>query len=146
LFASEFAFLAIDPSSNSAYGVKHSKEETTMSRRRVNAVLPILIALVLAMPLAARDNGNKDSKTTRATMDIFNQTSLGGKEIKPGTYTVIVDGDKLTMQQGGKVVAEAPIQWKDETTKSRNSNIVTVGDHVTEIHFGGKMRYVEVSD
>ena len=44
----------------------------------------------------------------------------------------------------GKVMAEAPAQWKDETSKPRNSNIVTTGDQVTEIHFSGKMRYVTV--
>jgi hypothetical protein len=114
-----------------------------MSRRGVNAVAPILIALALAMPLAARAVAN-GSKPLSATMDILSAASLGGKQLKPGTYTVTADDTKVTVSQNGKMVAEAPVQWKDETSKARYSNIVTVGDQVTEIHFGGKMRYVTV--
>jgi hypothetical protein len=45
----------------------------------------------------------------------------------------------------GKVVAEAPVTWKDETSKPRNSNVVTNDNTVTEIHFNGKMRFVSIS-
>ena len=116
-----------------------------MSRRGVNAVAPILVALALAMPLAARAVAGNGSKPTSATMDILTAVSLGGKEIKPGTYTVTADDTKVTLAQNGKVVAEAPVQWKDETSKARYTNIVTIGEKVTEIHFGGKMRYVSIA-
>jgi hypothetical protein len=38
------------------------------------------------------------------------------------------------------------VRWKDETSKAKYSNIVTVGDQVKEIHFDGKMRYVEIAE
>lgn len=116
-----------------------------MSRRGVNVVAPILVALMLAMPLAARAVAGNSSKPTSTTMDVLTLISLGGKEIKPGTYTVTADDSKVTLAQNGKVLAEAPVQWKDETSKARYSNIVTVDAKVTEIHFSGKMRYVSIA-
>ena len=115
-----------------------------MSRRGVNHVVRILVVVALAMPLAARTFAN-GSKSTSATMDVLTQVSLNGKQLKPGTYTVTADDTKVTIAQNGKVFAEAPVEWKDETSKPRNSNIVTSNDEVSEIHFGGKMRYVQVT-
>ena len=45
------------------------------------------------------------------------------------------------------MVAEAPVQWKDEKGKAKYSAIVTDGEgnQVKEVHFNGKMRYVELS-
>jgi hypothetical protein len=114
--------------------------------RRTNFLLPILVALVLAVPLAARDVSANNSKATNATMDVLSQVVLAGKTLKPGSYTVSADDSKVTVTRDGKVIAEAPVQWRDETNKSKYSNIVTVGDQVKEIHFSGKMRYVEVTE
>jgi hypothetical protein len=118
-----------------------------MSRRGVNFVLPILVALVLAMPLAARDNGSKNSKAiTTTTMDVLSQISLGGKMIQPGTYQVSADDSKVTLAKDGKIVAQASVEWKDENSKVKSSNFVTVNEQIKEIHFGGKMRYVEIAE
>jgi hypothetical protein len=126
-------------------GQIHFEEEETMSRRGVNRVVPVLIALAFLMPFAARVASANGSKATYATMDILTTVSVNGKELKPGTYNVTADDSKVTLTQHGKVVAEARVQWKDENSKPRYSNIVTSGEQVTEIHFGGKMRYVTIS-
>ena len=115
-----------------------------MARRGFNLFAPILVALLVALPLAARDNG-KNGKATTAEVDILNTVSLAGKQLKPGTYRVTADDAKVTIEMNGKVVAEAPVTWKDETSKPRNSNVITNNDQVTEIHFNGKMRYVSIS-
>jgi len=115
-----------------------------MSRHGANAVALILIALVMAMPLAARV-GTNGTKPTSTNMEVLTTISLGGTQIKPGTYRVTADDSKVTLEQNGKMIAEASVQWKEGSVKARYSNIVTVGDQVTEIHFGGKMRYVSVS-
>lgn len=120
------------------------EEEETMSRRGVNLVVRILVVLTLAMPLAAR-RLSADGAKTSATMDVLTAVSLNGKHLKPGTYSVTADDSKVTVAQNGKVLAEAPVEWKDESSKAKNSNIVTNNDEVTEIHFGGKMRYVEIT-
>jgi len=113
-----------------------------MYRRGVKQVVRILVVLTLAM--AARGLSANGSKTS-ATIDVLATASLNGKQLKPGTYTITADDTKVTVAQNGKVMAEAPVEWKEESTKPRNSNIVTNNDVVTEIHFGGKMRYVTIA-
>ena len=97
------------------------------------------------MPLvAASATATKDANTIRTTMDFVRAVSLGGKQLKPGNYNVTANDTKVTVEQDGKVVAEAPVQWKDETRKPAYSNIVSSGEQVTEMHFAGKMRYAVI--
>ena len=115
-----------------------------MARRGWNLLLPIFVALLIAMPVAARDNA-KNGKTTIAKVDILSTVTLAGKQLKPGTYEVRAEESKVTLLVNGKVIAEAPVEWKDETTKPNYSKIVTTDDQVKEIHFNGKMRYVAIT-
>lgn len=116
-----------------------------MSRRRMNCVLSVLATLALAMPLAARSNAGKSKSTARASMDLVKEASIGGKRLKAGSYDVEASESTLTLMQKGKVVAEAPIAWKDEQSKSPYSAIVTEGGSVTEVHFNGKKRFAQLS-
>lgn len=117
-----------------------------MSRRSLSLALSMLAALAVAMPMMARSASAKNSKATTATMDVLSAATLGGKEIKPGTYTFEVDESTVTILHNGKMVAQAPVQWKDETSKPSSSNIVTENNQIKEIHFGGKMKYAEVTE
>lgn len=117
-----------------------------MSRNRTKCVLSILAALALALPLAARSSAGKGSKSTaRASMELVTDATVGGKQVKAGTYDVKAGESTLTLMQRGKVVAEAPIEWKDEPSKSQNSTLVIESGAVKEIHFMGKNRYAELS-
>jgi len=116
-----------------------------MVRRGMSVVLTILVALAIAIPAMAKDAGANNAKPTKTTMEFLNSVTVGGKQLKPGNYVVIADDTKLTIEQSGKVVAEAPVQWKDETKRSRYSNIVSDGDQLKEIHFGGQMRYIVIT-
>ncbi|MFY9691028.1 MAG: hypothetical protein WA369_08365 [Candidatus Acidiferrales bacterium] len=116
------------------------------SRRTLGFVFSALAALAVAMPMAARTASAKDAKSTTATMDIISAETLGGKQIAPGTYTFKIDDSTVTVMQHGKMIAEAPVQWKDETRKPNMTNIVTQNDQIKEIHFGGKMKYVQVTE
>jgi hypothetical protein len=123
-----------------------SRRNETMSRRPLSFALSVLVALAVAMPIAARGAYAKDSKATTATLNIFNATKLGGKQIEPGTYRISVDDSKVTLEQNGKMVAEASVQWKDETNKPLYTNIVIEANKITQIHFSGKMRYVQIAE
>ncbi len=109
-------------------------------------LLTAVAGLILAMPMAARVAVAKDSKTTTASVSILSTMTLAGKQIKPGDYEVRADESKVTIESNGKVIAEAPIQWKDETKKPSNSNVVSENGQIKEIHFSGKMRYIAVSE
>jgi hypothetical protein len=137
------AFLASKFTSKYEQGANSIVEEKQMARRGWNLILPILVALLVAMPLAARDAA-KNGKTTIADVDILSTVTLAGKQLKPGTYHITADDSKVTLAMDGKVVAEAPVEWKDETTKPKYSNIVSTDAQVKEIHFNGKMRYVAI--
>jgi hypothetical protein len=115
-----------------------------MDRRGTNLLLPILAALLFALPLAARD-ASKSGKPTIVDVEVLSTITLAGKQLKPGTYTVKADDSKVQLMVGGNVVAEAPVEWKDETSKPRYSQIVTTDNQVKEIHFSGKMKYVAIS-
>jgi hypothetical protein len=79
-------------------------------------------------------------------MDIQNPTSLSGKPLKPGSYRITADDAKVTVEQNGKVIAEAAVQWKDESSKARYTTIVSDERGIREIHFGGRTRYVEIAN
>ena len=116
-----------------------------MSRHGIGYIFAVLAALALAMPLAAHNNAGKDSAIVKATVAISDDATLGGKQLKAGTYDVKADETKVTLSLNGKVVAEAPVQWKDEQSKSQYSSIKVDSGSVKEIHFNGKARYAEIS-
>jgi hypothetical protein len=117
-----------------------------MPRSRISFALAMFAALALAMPLAARSNDEKNSKpSASATMELAKSAVVGGKQIQAGTYDVKAKGSKLTLSHDGKVVAEAPIQWKDEQSKSMHSTVVVDSGSLTEVHFPGKTQYAQVS-
>lgn len=116
-----------------------------MTHRVTTIVLTVLVALALAIPAAARHDAANDAKQVSTRMDLLNPATLSGKALQPGSYAVTADESKVTLSLNGKIVAEAPVQWKDEAGKARYSAFVTDGSQIREIHFSGKTRYIEVA-
>lgn len=104
------------------------------------------LAITLAITAALMAPASFANTSASATMDLLTAATLGGKQLQPATYHVKADDNKVTLMQGKKVVAEAAIQWKNETGKSPYSAIVVDGSKVKEIHFSGKDKYIEISD
>lgn len=125
---------------------KIGRGEKTMSRNYTVRIVTILAAFAMLLPATVQFANAKGANATVKTIMTFqNPITLGGTQLKPGDYNVAADDSKITISRNGKVVAEAPIQWKDETGKSQVSKIVSDSGLVTEIHFQGKTRYVAVS-
>jgi len=117
-----------------------------MSHRGISLMFAILAAVALALPAAARnDTPTQPKQIVSMSVDLNNAATLGGTNLKPGSYSVKADGEKVTLLRGGKSVAEAPVQWKEENGKASYSSIVTEGGRIKEIHFSGKSKYVEIS-
>jgi hypothetical protein len=117
-----------------------------MSRSLMNRVVTLLAALVLMTTISAQATPANDSKTTvKTTMSLVNATSLAGKQLKPGDYEVTADQSAVRLSLHGKVVAEAPVQWKDDSGKADRSTFVVSDSKIVEIHFGGKARYVTIA-
>jgi hypothetical protein len=118
-----------------------------MSRRSMNRAMTVFAALVLLVAIAATNAPAKDTKAgVSTTMSLLVPATVAGHELKPGDYAVSADDSHVTISINGKVVAEAPVQWKDETSKARYSAFVSQGNKITEIHFGGKTRFVTISE
>jgi hypothetical protein len=117
-----------------------------MSQSKMIRVSSLVAALVLVLSIGLQTLSAKDPKMgSSTTITVQNSTWLGGQEIKPGDYIVSASESQLTISKNGKVVAQAPVQWKDETAKPRYSTIVSDGNKIREVHFGGKAKYVEIS-
>jgi hypothetical protein len=130
-------------------GGRHNlKEETTMFRRdfaRKFAIAVVFLAgLALALPTLASETPGKKSKAIKTTFDLLQPVTIAGTQLKPGTYDVTADDTTVTLKLNDKVMVEAPVQWKDQATKSELSGAVIVSGELKEIHFGGKTRYVEI--
>jgi hypothetical protein len=142
----EFALAAECHASKEAQGAIDVQEEEQMSQRRRSFVITVLTALALALPIAARsDNANAPKAIVSMSVDLSSPATLGGTELKPGSYSVRADSVKVTLSRGGKAIAEAPVQWKDEAGKAAYSTIVTESKQIKEIHFSGKSKYVEIT-
>jgi len=121
-----------------------------MSRSKMNGTLTILAALALALSIAAHATPAKDAKSTvtpivKTELRLVSPATLGGTELKAGEYSVTADDAHARFSKNGKVVAEASIQWKDESAKPQTNAVVVDSNQIKEIHFGGKMKYVEIS-
>jgi hypothetical protein len=142
--ASNASHAAVRSCDSMAHYPNTLREENNMLRSGKSFLLTAVAGLLLAMPLAARVAVAKDTKTSTASVSILSETTLAGKQIKPGDYQVRADETKVSIERNGKVIAEAPVQWKDETKKPSYSTVVTTNGQIKEVHFGGKMRYVEI--
>ena len=117
-----------------------------MEHRRMNFVVTILAALALVIPIAVRADDSKTVKpVSRVAVDLHSAATLAGKDLKAGTYQLSADDSKMTISRGGKVVAEAPIEWKDGQSKASYTSVVTESDKITEVHFDGKTKYISVT-
>ncbi len=121
-----------------------------MSHRKMNGVLTILAALTLALSVATFTTSAKDAKATvtpvvKTDLRLLTAASLGSTDLKAGEYSVTADDTHAKFLKNGKVVAEASIQWKDESAKAQSTTIVVESNQIKEIHFSGKMKYVEIN-
>ncbi|MGH9684990.1 MAG: hypothetical protein ACRD4S_15425 [Candidatus Acidiferrales bacterium] len=117
-----------------------------MTRDYTIRMITFLAAFVMLLPATVQiANAKNATGSIKTTMTFQSPVTLGGTQLKPGDYKVAADDSKVTISRGNKVVAEAPVQWKDEAGKSQVSKIVSDSGLVTEIHFQGKTRYVAVS-
>jgi archaeosine-15-forming tRNA-guanine transglycosylase len=116
----------------------------------MNGVLTILAALALALSIATHAAPAKDAKSNvvpivNTELRLLIPATFGGTELKAGEYSVTVNDTHAKFLKNGKVIAEASVQWKDESAKPKSTAVVVDSNQIKEIHFGGKMKYVEIT-
>jgi hypothetical protein len=118
-----------------------------MSQRRIAQFAAVAVVVAMLLPALAAPAGAKELKATlKAQISVVNAVTLGGKELKAGTYWFVGGDTKVQVLSDGKVIAEVPVQWQDSKTKSESSALVLEGTAVKEIRFNGKTRTAIVQE
>jgi hypothetical protein len=93
-----------------------------------------------------RANGQSTAEAYEERIVRGNTVGLAGKPLKRGEHRVTTNDSNVTLGRGGKVVAEAPVEWHDETNKPKSSTIEITTCRVKGIRFSGKIRYVVIAE
>ena len=101
--------------------------------------LALLAAFAVAVPVFA--------KPFSKTINISQTAKLGKADLKAGEYRLLIDGNKATVQNGKKVVAESEGRWEDRSTKSAyDSVLLSESGQVKEVRFAGQTRVFVFSE
>jgi hypothetical protein len=101
--------------------------------------LVLLVASALAVPVFA--------KPMSRIINLPQSAMLGKSHLEPGRYTLLIDGDKVTVKSGKTVLAEAGARWEERQDKQRYDSVL-VGPEGTlqEVRFGGERRVLVLSE
>lgn len=116
-----------------------------MQLRRLAAVVIAFATVLTLISIQARAASSDEGKTSTY---ISREVTVGSTKLSPGQYNIKADASHVTfaLESNGRVVAQAPIQWKDESSKPTSSNVEYSDDKVVAIHFKGKSRYAALSE
>jgi hypothetical protein len=118
----------------------------TMSRRIFAQFMALLAVMAMSLPVLAAPRASKDSAPTlKTTLIISDPVTFAGTQLKPGNYDIVARDSKVTVSRDGQKIAEADAEWRDEQRAPHSSSIVLDGNQVKEVHFGGKTKYIVVS-
>jgi hypothetical protein len=117
-----------------------------MKRNTMFQLFALALLLALAIPAIASP---KDSMVltgnvlAKGTFILVQSKSLNGTTLQPGEYEVIASDTQVSFLLKRKIVAQAPIQWKDVVLTDSNA-VVDESGNIREILFKGKKRSVVV--
>jgi len=107
-------------------------------RNSMTVVVALLAAMVLALPVFARPD--------KVDLVISHPCLVGSSSIRPGSYRLVIDTNKVSFMHDGKVVAEATGEWKKADKKADSTSIsYEENGPVREIHIGGRAAYFAIS-
>ena len=112
-----------------------------MSRR----LLPLFITailVVITIPSWAKGNSNG---SISVTITLTENANVNNTTLAPGEYKVIAEGNKATIEKGGKVVAEVPCTLKTLPNKAPQTAATVDHGVLTEILASGKTEAIEFS-
>ena len=116
--------------------------ERNLTRMRNSSIFrsfALLAALALAVPLLA--------KPFSKNINLAQTARLGKAELQAGEYRLLIDGNKATVEKGGKVVAESEGRWEDRSAKSSyDSLLISENGQVKEVRFSGQSRVFVFGD
>jgi hypothetical protein len=83
-------------------------------------------ALALTLPVMAKADkaATSAAKPKSTTLTIDSPVKFGDTTVKPGTYKLVIESDKATIENGKNVVASAPGHWEDRKQKVESTGFV----------------------
>lgn len=96
-------------------------------------IVAVLVAVALTLPVMA--------KPVSKMINIAQPAKIGNVQLSAGDYRLLIDGDKVTVQKGKKVIAEVTGRWDQRPAKAEaNSIVLGPSGEVQEIRFAGDRR------
>ena|ERR1700704_5776067 len=79
----------------------------------------------------------------KKTIHILHPLHVGDTTLAPGDYSIVVDGNEATFNQGRKVVAKVSCAMKESGTKSPQDVVVyDANAAITEIRYAGQSQVI----
>jgi hypothetical protein len=79
----------------------------------------------------------------KKTIHILHTLHVGDTTLAPGDYSIVVDGNEATFNQGRKVVAKVSCAMKESGTKSPQDVVVyDANSAITEIRYAGQSQVI----
>lgn len=117
-----------------------------MSRTKSLQLLVLALAMALSLPVLASSNHKKSDPKPIAKSNflLMGNESLGGTPLKAGTYLVTAYESKVSFWRDDKLIAEAPVVWKELTQLPERNTLVVDSGKIIEVRFPGKNRSVVI--
>ena len=110
-----------------------------MRSKSLLQIIALLAVAGLAVPVLAKPI-SKSITITRAA-------KIGKTNLSAGEYRLLIDGNKVTVQKGNKVVAESEARWEERQEKANADSILIGSDGtVQEVRFAGNNRVLVLSN
>ena len=107
---------------------------------RINSLVrfvALLAVVALAVPVLA--------KPVSKTINISQPAKLGSSQLTAGEYRLLIDGTKVTIQKGNKLVAEVAAHWEQREKGRYNSVLLGANGELKEVRFAGENRVLVFS-
>ena len=116
-----------------------------MKHNKLVHIFAVALMLAMALPAVASPRGAKTPKAVvKSHFAIVGGEILNGTTLAPGDYNVIATDSTVSFFRGSKLVAQAPIQWKDNNQKVDQNAILVDTGKIQGVRFKGKNRSVVV--
>lgn len=116
-----------------------------MKYNKLVHLFALALLLALAIPAMASPKGARMSNAiAKGQFNVVGGEVISGTTLTPGEYNVVANDSTLSFFRGKKLIAEAPIQWKDAAQKIDQNAIVTDSGKIQEVRFKGQSRSVVV--
>lgn len=100
----------------------------------------VVLVMILALALPAI------AKPVSKSITLWQPARMGQSQLEAGDYRLLIDGTKVTVQRGKKVMAVVEGQWEQRESKAdRNAIVLGDGGVVKEIRFAGDRRALVIA-